>query len=346
MNSSIRDMLETRPNRGRPVSVDAELAAINRPPESRFAPVRIEPSQPDIDLAAWVGYNRARIEAELLRYGAVLFRGFSVRSATEFWAVVDAHKVELMHYAESATPRVEVGDRLYTSTEFPADQTISLHNENSSAAIWPMKLWFYCEQTAQRGGETSIADVRRVLARIPDEVRDMFARKGWAVVRNYGDGVGLPWRVAFNTNEREEVERYCALNEVERQWKDENRLRTIQRRPAIRTHPATGESVWFNHMVFWHPSSLDPVVRRTLEAEFDPLDLPYSTFFGDLSPIHDDVVAAVREAYDAETIAEPWQVNDVLLVDNMLVAHGRRPFEGKRRVLVMMGQPSSVPPMA
>jgi len=31
-----------------------------------------------------------------------------------------------------------------------------------------------------------------------------------------------------------------------------------------------------------------------------------------------------------------WRTGDVLLVDNVLLAHGRRPFTGDRRVLVAM----------
>ncbi|CAM5231048.1 hypothetical protein SANTM175S_04757 [Streptomyces antimycoticus] len=31
-----------------------------------------------------------------------------------------------------------------------------------------------------------------------------------------------------------------------------------------------------------------------------------------------------------------WHTGDLLLIDNMLVAHGRRPYTGTRRVLVAM----------
>jgi hypothetical protein len=35
-------------------------------------------------------------------------------------------------------------------------------------------------------------------------------------------------------------------------------------------------------------------------------------------------------------VALPWKQRDVLLLDNVLVAHGRRSFKGPRNILVAM----------
>jgi alpha-ketoglutarate-dependent taurine dioxygenase len=50
-------------------------------------------------------------------------------------------------------------------------------------------------------------------------------------------------------------------------------------------------------------------------------------------------VETIRAAIAAETRSFPWQTGDILLVDNMAVAHGRAPYEGERRVLVAMTEP-------
>ena len=134
------------------------------------------------------------------------------------------------------------------------------------------------------------------------------------------------------------MEDYCRSARVECIWKENGNLQTRQVRPAVRQHSKTGEWVWFNHIAFWHVSSLDPEVRKMFLSEFSLDDLAYNTYYGDGSSIDDEVVEEIREAYRQETVAFPWQDGDVLMMDNMLVAHGRHPFTGPRKILVAMGE--------
>jgi alpha-ketoglutarate-dependent taurine dioxygenase len=306
-------------------------------------PLTVEPGAGGTDLVRWIEANRDRLHADLARHGGVLFRGFALASEHDLSSVAEALRLQRMHYVEGATPRTQLNEFVYTSTEFPADHTIALHNELSYVAVWPMKILFLCLQPATTGGETPIADMRRVLARISPAVRDLFAQRGWMLTRNYGDGLGLPWQTAFRTSSRDEVERYCERHDIRCEWKDAGHLRTHQVRPAIASHPVTGESVWFNHIAFWHVSSLPEPIRETMLADYDERELPFNTFFGDGAHIDDEIVGEIRQAWDAETVARPWQAGDLLLLDNMLVSHGRRPFTGSRRVVVCMGDPSGAP---
>ena len=67
-------------------------------------------------------------------------------------------------------------------------------------------------------------------------------------------------------------------------------------------------------------------------------DLPNNTYYGDGTSIEPEVMDALRAAYCAETVTFSWQEADILLVDNLLVAHGRNPFKGKRHVVVGMAE--------
>lgn len=99
--------------------------------------------------------------------------------------------------------------------------------------------------------------------------------------------------------------------------------------------------VWFNHAVFFHVSTLKPTIRKALLAEFSEEELPHNTYYGDGSPIEPDVLDEIRTAYQQEAVIFPWQVGDILMLDNMLTAHGRQPFLGRRKVVVGMAEPFS-----
>jgi len=212
-----------------------------------------------------------------------------------------------------------------------------MHNELSYALRWPRKLWFFCERAAEAGGETPIVDVRKVFQRLSPAVRERFIEKGWMLARNFGDGLGLQWQDSFNTTNRAEVEEYCRRACISFEWRDRDHLRTSQVRQAVIRHPETKELSWFNHIAFYHISSLDRELRETLLSQFTESELPFNTYYGDGSPIEDAVVEEIRRAYACETFEFPWQEGDVLLLDNMLVGHGRKPFQGTRKILVAMG---------
>lgn len=58
--------------------------------------------------------------------------------------------------------------------------------------------------------------------------------------------------------------------------------------------------------------------------------------FADGSPIPDEYVLQVRDRGLENAVNVDWYEGDLLLIDNLLVGHGRRPFTGPRRILVAM----------
>ncbi|WP_437305954.1 TauD/TfdA family dioxygenase [Sorangium sp. So ce388] len=282
---------------------------------------------------------RACAEEALPRHGAVLFRGFPVRSTADFHAFVRLVTPELLDYTFGSTPRSHVQDRIYTSTEYPAHQHIPLHNEQSYTLDWPLKIWFHCAAAAPEGGSTPLADSREVFRRIPARIRERFAAKRVMYVRNYGNGLDLPWQKVFGTNDRAEVERFCRAAGIACEWKADGELRTRQVCQAVATHPRTGEHVWFNQAHLFHVSNLDPATREALLSIFTEQDLPRNALYGDGSPIEGAALDEIRDVYRQLAVEFAWREGDVLLADNMLVAHGRAPFRGPRKVLVAMAEP-------
>jgi alpha-ketoglutarate-dependent taurine dioxygenase len=305
-------------------------------------PVLCQPVLEGINLLTWVANNQELINRILLQHGGILFRNFQIKEIAEFENFIQIVSGDLIEYRDRSSPRSTVQGKIYTSTDYPADQSIFLHSENSYAASWPLKIFFYCVKAAQQGGETPIADTRKLLQKIDPKIRDRFTEKGVMYVRNFGDGFGLPWQTVFQTTNPAEVEQFCHSNNIEFEWKPGNRLRTRTRRQAVTTHPKTGEAVWFNHAVFFHITTLDTKIRNALLAEFSEADLPHNTYYGDGSPIETEVLDAIRAVYQQETVIFPWQIGDILMLDNMLTAHGRQPFIGTRKVVVGMSEVFSI----
>jgi alpha-ketoglutarate-dependent taurine dioxygenase len=302
-------------------------------------PLVMQPAVDELNLTAWAQNNRQVIETHLSKHGGILFRGFKVDDVTEFEHFIQAIAGELLEYSFRSTPRSKVNGNIYTSTEYPATQFIPLHNEMAYSRNWPLKIAFFCIKKAEEGGETPIADSRKVFERIQPEIREKFMQKRVMYVRNYGGGIDLPWQNVFNTHSKSDVENYCVKAEIEFEWKENDRLITRQICQAVAKHPKTDEMVWFNQAHLFHISNLEPTVRQALLATFKAEDLPRNAYYGDGSTIEDDVLKAIRQVYQQETIIFPWQEGDVLLLDNMLATHGRTPFAGSRKVVVGMAEP-------
>ena len=306
-------------------------------------PLFVKPTVDGVDLVHWADSNRQFIDTLLLQHRAILFRNFRTNTLAAFHQFVKAtSNGELLDYRDRSSPRHEVGEKVYTSTDYPAKQHIFLHNEGTYWLTWPLKIYFGCLIAPQQGGETPIADTRKIFERINPKIRERFIEKKVLYIRNYNDGFGLTWQTVFQTHDKNVVEEYCRKNKIEWEWKDGDRLRTKQVRQAVAQHPKIGELTWFNHAAFFHISTLEPTLSKALLAEFNEEDLPHNTYYGDSTPIEPSVIDEIRSAYHQERVTFPWQQGDILMLDNMSVAHGRSPFLGQRKVVVSMAEPYSV----
>lgn len=319
-------------------SKDVRVGFIN----SENLPLTITCELKGLSLGEFVNSHKDVIERDLLKYGGILFRGFRIEGVEDFENAVRSNYGEPLDYNDRATHRSQVKGRVYTTTNYPPELEIILHNESSFAAKFPMRIFFYCIEASETGGETPIADVRKVYNQIDPSIRKPFEEKGVLYVRNLAGGpFGFTWQEVYQTQDKTEMEKFCKESETEFEWIDDKRVRTRQLRPAVARHPVTGELLWLNHATVLNVFAIELKLQQMLLKFFKEKDLPNNTFYGDGSSISKDVIEKLRMAYDAVTIVFKWEPGDVLLLDNMLVAHGRRPFSGKRKVVVAMVKPVS-----
>jgi alpha-ketoglutarate-dependent taurine dioxygenase len=310
-------------------------------PHSKL-PLLVKAQIPGIDLAHWASSRNELLQAELLEKGAILFRSFDIDNISRLKQVIAVtSNSERMACPDESTPRAEVDDNIYESTIYPAHQSIELHNEASYCQSWPRNIYFYCIKTARSGGATPLADIRRVTRRLMGNLTLPFEQYGIMYVRNFNAGAGLPWEKAFWTSDRAAVEHYCVRNDIRFEWRGTDGLRTVAIRPAFRLHGQTGEKLWFNHAAFFNIMARSADVRKELLDTYSERDLPFNTYYGNGSRIDPSIIDGILQAYHDEHVTFPWHNGDLLLLDNMLTAHGREPFEGDRRIVVAMTNPQT-----
>lgn len=271
----------------------------------------------------------------LLQAKALLFRGFKI-STEVYDRTCAALLPNLVPYVNGNSPRTKVGHNIYTSTEYPAEETIWMHSELSYSAKWPSRLMFICDRAPATGGATPVVDTQLWMESIDDEVRMAFAG-GVCYTQNMhaGRGLGKSWQATFETDDRKTVEAWLDGAEANWSWKPDGGLRINQVRPATLRHPVAGTEHWFSQADQFHIAGMGADAAMMAAVVPEHL-LPQSVSFADGSPIPAEYIRHVQETGLNLSCAAEWQVGDVLLIDNVAVAHGRRPFTGDRRILVAM----------
>jgi alpha-ketoglutarate-dependent taurine dioxygenase len=288
-------------------------------------------------LREWLAAHTTLVERRLQTYGALLLRGIPLQRPEDLEDVARLFGGDLFD-GNGEHPR-EAGSRtIYTPVFYPPEQKLLWHNENSFNRSWPMTIWFGCVTPAQEGGETPIVDSRAHYARLDPRLRARFEEADVMYVRTYHKGLGLDWQTIFQTTSRAEVEQRCRAEGIDIEWGSDDTLRTRAVRRAVARHPVTGAKTWFNQVPHWHPSCLDARTRESLLELFGEDDLPRDCRYGDGSRIDDGTVAEILAAYQELEVVFPWRASDVLMVDNMAVAHARNAFRGPRKLLVALAR--------
>jgi len=291
-------------------------------------------------LVNWLKTNKNWVEKALLKHGGILFRGFPIADAATFEEFINTFGDRMLSYKQGNSPRSKVHNQVYVSTEFPAHHQIGLHNELAYTNHPPRKIFFFCQYPSLEGGETPIVDSRRIYQILDPKIRDRLIEKKVCYVQNMPNDrsfgvLGKSWQAQFETTDREVVESYLNEENIQFCWKEDGTLQTRLVGAAAITHPETGEMAWHAQAHTLHYSSFGAALeamRRLVGEE----NLPVNTYYGDGSAIDPADVKMMSELHFNQSTQFTWQKGDVLMLDNLLTAHGRQPFKGERRILVGM----------
>ncbi|MEX2169542.1 MAG: TauD/TfdA family dioxygenase [Pirellulales bacterium] len=284
----------------------------------------------------WIGQHRAELERQVGVHGAILFRGFPLGSAADFDAFVAAFDLPNFPYNQSLSNAVRVNwtERVFSANEAPAEVTIYLHHEMAQTPIFPSKLFFFCEQPAEEGGETPICRSDIFYQRLSEELPD-FARKCDEKGLQYTNvmpsendplsGMGRSWQSTLGAPNREQAEARLEGLGYSWEWLPDGCLRVVTPvLPAVR-EISPGRKTFFNQLI--------AAFRGWKDPRNDPSK---SIRLGDGEPLDTAAMKLATELAEELTFDLPWQRGDVVMLDNLVVMHGRRTFRGKRKVLASL----------
>lgn len=295
-----------------------------------------------------------RIEQALLDHGAILLRGFALRSAEDFSEAMETFVPNRMvaGYSMGRGQKQPVLKRIYTSTEIAPPYRIPLHNEMTFTPIPPRYIVFFCERPAPQGGETPLACSREMYREMPEDIKRLFDDKGgvmyvryhtsknWPIKLRRGNIALQAWQDTFETDDPAAVEAACNELGMTCQWSRLGELLVEVVLPATGVHPVTEEKTWFNQAHLFNPTRdlMTPskrIIYKVARALLAPRRFTYACF-GNRERIPDEVVERIHQTIERITIKFPWAQGDMLVIDNASTSHGRNPFSGPRSVLVGM----------
>jgi alpha-ketoglutarate-dependent taurine dioxygenase len=308
--------------------------------------LELQPGKPPIlradasgDAPGWAAEHKEALHAAVAEHGAVVVRGLGLHDTAGTVAVFRQLATTLMTEREAFARRQVYADGVYSSATWPPNQPMCMHHELSYRLEVPSLMLFTCLSVPTRGGGTAVSDSPTVLDALPKDLTERFEREGWLLTRSYNDEIGATLAEAFGTEDRSAIESYCRTNAIQFAWQPDGELRTRQRRSAVVRHPITGKRCFFNQIAFLNEWTIDPEVREYLVDMYGAEGLPFNTMFGSGEPLTEEIVELINAVYEANTMREPWQAGDLMLVDNIRTAHSREAYEGPREILVGMAEP-------
>ena len=334
-------------------------------------------------LQQFLEHNSETLVQDIARYGAVLLRGFEINSQQSLEkTILSIHGMRGMRDILFQLPGRQRAVA-NTQFVFPTSITSRLektggslkfdlfHSENYGFPDVPSYLTFLCVSPCRLGGETGMLNVAKLYASLSDDLKlrlestaclvQLHSIPAWSVKYKISSDVmidfvksinlpivellGIPYVAVFKPSVFEHpITRERTLS-VNFNW-----LPNLQD-AVVDAFLADYKGIrWAAHRISWR----SPLYRR-LSRAFARLNkgsddgiyvvgnspLPNTYSLSDLLSAGDvrSIASAMRRCYSAFV----WKKSDVLLVDNLKIAHTGMPGRGARALNIMMCNPLRFP---
>jgi Taurine catabolism dioxygenase TauD, TfdA family len=246
------------------------------------------------------------------------------------------------------------------------------HNENYFSPDVPRYIAFFCVKPSWLGGETGLVNTARLFKDLPTVVQQKLEERSYLALQ--APLATIAKREGFS---EEDFERFCVSAGLP-VISSEGTKRLAIFKPSVVHHPLTGERSlminfpgalgrnlyrpqmdvflpdysgwrWSIHRLFWKYPWVPRFIRKVrrflsrqkfskakANAVLPPKDLPLPRVGSAFTPEDVDLVAsATRRRYSSFL----WKRGDILIIDNLKIAHGGMPGLGPRELRALLCNP-------
>ena len=236
--------------------------------------------------------------------GIILFKNFNIDKDQ----IVKFTDLFTLQYANDANRREIRFENPKLHNVDPGKMEMPLHSEASYSPSWPEIVWFYCRLAPKKSGQTTVCDGRSIYKNLSQKTKNFFLSN--QIVYK----LKIPYeKNKNNKNNSEEIKL--------KPWYIENpgvtdcfidfknkEIHLKQKRYAVVETRKNNKVSFSNH--------LQIILDR------DPQVLGWNLEDG--SKIPDDIMSEVKEVSDRLTININWNDNELCMIDNKRMMHGRR----------------------
>tara|TARA_B100001123_G_scaffold442348_1_gene585708 strand:- start:613 stop:1527 length:915 start_codon:yes stop_codon:yes gene_type:complete len=236
--------------------------------------------------------------------GIILFKNFNIAKDQ----IVKFTDLFTLQYANDANRREIRFENPKLHNVDPGKMEMPLHSEASYSPSWPEIVWFYCRLAPKKSGQTTVCDGRSIYKNLSQKTKNFFLSN--QIVYK----LKIPYeRKKNNQSDIEEIKL--------KPWYIENpgvtdcfidfknkEIHLKQKRYAVVETRKSNKVSFSNH--------LQIILDR------DPQVLGWSLEDG--SKIPDDIMSEVKKVSDRLTVNINWNDNELCMIDNKRMMHGRR----------------------
>ena len=247
--------------------------------------------------------------------GIILFKNFNIDKDQ----IVKFTDLFTLQYANDANRREIRFENPKLHNVDAGKMEMPLHSEASYSPSWPEIVWFYCRLAPKKSGQTTVCDGRSIYKNLSQKTKNFFLSN--QIVYK----LKIPYeKKKNNKNDSEEIKL--------KPWYIENpgvtdcfidfknkEIHLKQKRYAVVETRKSNKVSFSNH--------LQIILDR------DPQVLGWNLEDG--SKIPDDIMSEVKEVSDRLTININWNDNELCMIDNKRMMHGRRAIlENEKRDII------------